>query len=174
MPKAGRKIGQLVKPDGSVTDGDHEVVEVLNNFFQSVFIQEDPFSVPRVSPKVVCTLNEINITESEVYDKLFSLNPNKAPGPDCLHPQLLKNCASSLTRPLFLLYTQSLNSGKIPEEWKRANIMQIFKKGSKTEANNYRPISLTSQLVKVLESLIRTKMIQYLMDNTMVTQWPKY
>ena len=45
--KVKASIGQLVKPDGSVTDGDHEVVEVLNNFFQSVFIQEDPFSVPR-------------------------------------------------------------------------------------------------------------------------------
>ena len=64
------------------------------------------------------------------------MNPNKAPGLDCLHPhvQLLKNCVSSLTCPLFVLYTQSLYNGKIPEERKRANMMPIFKKGSKTEA----------------------------------------
>ena len=49
--------------------------------------------------------------------------------------------------------------------------MPIFKKGSKTEANNYRPISLTSQLMKVLESLIRDKIIQYLMDNNIVTHY---
>ena len=73
-------------------------------------------------------LDEIHITEMEVYDKLSSLNPNKAPGPDGVHSQLLKNCASSLTHPLFLLYTQSLNSGIIPEEWKKANIMPILKK----------------------------------------------
>ena len=147
------------------------MVEVLSDFFQSVFTIEDPSFVPKVTPKVGCTLNEIYITESEVYDKLSSLNPNKAPGPDCLHTQILKNCASSLTHPLFLLYTQSLNSGKIPEDWKRANIMPIFKKGSKTKANNYRPISLTSQLVKILESIIRAKMMQYLMDNNIITHY---
>ena len=49
--------------------------------------------------------------------------------------------------------------------------MPIIKKGSKTEANNYRPISLTSQLMKVLESLIRDKIIQYLMDNNIVTHY---
>ena len=57
-----------------------------------------------VAPKVFCTLNEIDITESEVYNKLSIVNPNnrnKAPGPDCLHPQLLKNCVSSLTCPIF-------------------------------------------------------------------------
>jgi len=64
-----------------------------------------------------------------------------------------------------------LNSGKIPEEWKKANIMPIFKKGSKTKANNYRPISLTSQLVKILESIIRTKMMEYLMDDNIVTHY---
>ena len=61
----------------------------------------DPFSVSMIIPKVVCTLNEISITESEVYDKLSTVNPNKAPGFDCLHPQLLKNCASSLKCPIF-------------------------------------------------------------------------
>ena len=135
--KVKTSIGQLEKPDGLLTDGENEAVGVLNNFFQSVFTREDPFSVPKFSPRVGCTLNDIYFTETKVYNKLSSLNPNKAPGPDCVHPQLLKNCASSLAHPLFLLYTRSLNSGKIPEEWKRANIMPIFKNGSKTKAKNY-------------------------------------
>lgn len=49
--------------------------------------------------------------------------------------------------------------------------MPVFKKGSKTKANNYRPISLTSQLVKILESIIRSKMIQFLMENNIVTHY---
>ena len=116
------------------------MVEVLNDFFQSVFTREDPSSIPGFSPRVGCTLNEIHITEMEVYDKLTSLNPNKAPGPDCVHSLLIKKCASSLTHTLFLIDTQSLNSRIIPEEWKKANIMPIFKKGSKTKPKNYRPI----------------------------------
>jgi len=49
---------------------------------------------------------------------LKSLNPSKIPGPDKMHPQLLKNCAQSLAKSLFLLFVQSLNSGKLPKEWK--------------------------------------------------------
>ena len=59
--------------------------------FQSVFTKEDTLSVPKFTSKVTFSLNEILITESEVYDKLSSLNPRKAPGPDCLHPHLLKH-----------------------------------------------------------------------------------
>ena len=99
------------------------------------------------------------------------MNPHKAPGPDCLHPCLLKHCAESITKPLYLLYTQSLNNGTIPEEWKCANIMPIFKKGSKCKACNYRPISLTSPLVKILESLIRTEIMTYLTDNSLVSHY---
>ena len=94
-------ISQLEKPDGSLTNDDNEVVEELNNFFQSVFTQEDPSSVPEFPTKVNSSLKEICIAEEEVHDHLSSLNPNKAPGPDGLHLHLLKNCASSLTRPLF-------------------------------------------------------------------------
>ena len=49
--------------------------------------------------------------------------------------------------------------------------MPIFKKGSKVKANNYRPISLTSSLVKILESIIRTKIMEYLTDNNIVTHY---
>ena len=113
-------------------------------------------------------LDDIAITKSDVYDILVSLNPNKTPGPNNLHPRLLKNCARSLTKPLFLLFTYSLNSGTLPNEWEKANITLIYKKG-KTSANNYRPISLTSQIVKILESLIHSKIMHYLTDNV-VTQ----
>ena len=82
----------------------------------------------------------------------------------------MKNYARSLTKPLFLLFTYSLNSGTLPNEWKKANITPIFKKGSKTSANSYRPISLTSQIVKIPESLIRSKIMHYLTDNDIVTQ----
>ena len=92
--------------------------------------------------------------------KLSSLNPNKTPGSDGLHPCLLKNCATSLTRPLFLQHSQSLHIGKIPSDWELADITPAFKKGSKTQANNYRSISLISTLIKMLESMIKAKIIK--------------
>ena len=84
--KVKTSIGQLEKLDGSLTNGENEVVEVLNDFFQSVFTKEDPSSIPGFSSRVGCTLDEIHITEMEVYDKLSSLNPNKAQGQTvCIH-----------------------------------------------------------------------------------------
>ena len=167
--KVKSKIGQLERSDGTLTTGDEETVEVLNNFFKSVFTNEDPSVIPSFTTRVSTTLSDICITEAEVYDKLVLLNVNKAPGPDGLHSQILKNCASSLARPLCLLFTQSLNSGVLPKEWKQANVTPIFKKGSKSKASNYRPISLTSQPVKILESIIRSKILQYLSDNSVIT-----
>jgi len=64
-----------------------------------------------------------------------------------------------------------MNSVKLPIEWKMANVTPIFKKGSKTSTNNYRPVSLTSQVVKILEPLIRSRIMQYLEDNNIVTNY---
>ena len=61
---------------------------------------------------------------------------------------------NNLSKPLYLLFKQSFTTGRFPRDWKTANVTPIYKKGVKSEPNNYQPISL-SQVVKVLESLIR-------------------
>ena len=68
--KVKTSVGPLEKPDGSLTDDDSEVVDMLNNFFRSVFTQEDPHAVPDFAPKVNCYLVKICITMEEVHDKL--------------------------------------------------------------------------------------------------------
>ena len=88
-----------------------------------------------------------------VFDKLSKFKPFKSPGPDRIHPYTLKECSSSIHRPLCMLYNQSLQSGQLPLDWKCA-IIPVFKKGVKSEASNCRPISLTSQIIEILESII--------------------
>jgi len=68
--KVKSKIGQLERSDGTLTTGDEETVEVLNNFFKSVFTNEDPSVIPSFTTRVSTTLSDICITEAEVYDKL--------------------------------------------------------------------------------------------------------
>ena len=62
---------------------------------------------------------------------------------------------TNLSKPLYLLFKQSLTTGTLPRDWKTANVIPIYKKYVKSVPNNYQSISLTSQVVKVLESLIR-------------------
>ena len=63
-------------------------------------------------------LSDICQTEIEIFEALTSLKPNKAPGPYNIHSQVLKNCAESLAKPLFLLFTQSISTGMLPSFWR--------------------------------------------------------
>ena len=112
-------ITQLQKSDGSMTTSDLESAEELNNFLKSTSV-ETADNIPIIPTKIFDSLSH----------KLLALNGNKAPGPDALHPHLLKSCAASLTTPLFLLAQQSLTSGSLPNLWKRAHVTPIHKKGN--------------------------------------------
>jgi len=69
---------------------------------------------------------------------------------------------AEITRPLWMIFRKSLDEGAVPEDWKRANVSPVFKSGCRSGVDNYRPISLTSQICKVFESLLRDEIVKYL------------
>ena len=89
-----------------------------------------------------------------VYKKLQSLSSDKSPGPDKLHPRILKELATELTTPLTIIYNKCIDKGTLPSQWKEAIVTPIFKKGCKSDPSNYRPVSLTSVVCKVMEIII--------------------
>ena len=91
-----------------MTSSDTESAEELNNFFKSTFTVERADNIPTIPTKVTNSFSDINLSEETIFRKPLALNGNKAPGPDALHPHLLKSCAASLTTTLFLLAQQSL------------------------------------------------------------------
>ena len=92
-------------------------------FFQSVFVKEDSKEIPEFSDRTKngTTLSQIKISPEGVRKKLEDLKPDKSPGPDGLHPAMLKRMAGVLCAPLATLFNLSLETGHLPEDWKCAN-----------------------------------------------------
>jgi hypothetical protein len=105
-----------------------------------------------------------------VQDELEKLDGNKAPGPDNIHPLILKRCAISCSVPLTMIFKKSLEEGKLPSDWLQANVTPIFKKGCTLEPGNHRPISVTSIPCKVLEMLIRSNLEENLYENGLINK----
>ena len=148
--------------DGVVSD-DCTKADLFNKYFVSVFTKENLSNLPDTppfSPNV--NLDSMQVSPSEVFSELSTLDTNKACGPDGICPRLLREGAEQLAKPLASLFNKSLADGLLPFDWVSANITPVFKKGNKHRVGNYRPISLTCILVKVLERIIFNKLYSLL------------
>ena len=163
-------IADLCKDGVKITDSKMKA-DILNSYFGSVFTKENVHNIPaqRQSDAATSKLDFISITKDEVCKLLKMSNCNKSPGPDGFHPQLLKELANELAEPLATIFAKSLNEGVLPTDWKEAQITPLFKKGNKQEPGNYRPVSLTSVVCKLLESLLRKRIINHLKANTLLS-----
>jgi len=88
------------------------------------------------------------------------LRDDKASGPDELVPRFLNGISEGIIQPLTLLFRKVVEETEVPEDGKQANISPIFKSGNKSKTNKYRPVSLTSQVCKSFEAIIRDKMVE--------------
>lgn len=164
-------IADLKRDDGSIAKTDQEKAEVLNDFFQSVFTREPIGDLPMPPHFDYATsLDDFDITQEDVRKLLKGLKTGKAAGLDGISPILLVETADQLALPISNIFRKSLNSGRIPDDWRKACITPIFKKGSRSSPNNYRPVSLTSIICKTMESLIRTKIMDHLQKNNLICQ----
>ena len=106
-------------------------------------------------------MNDIYITENGVIKLLKDLNPHKASGPDQIPTRLLKLCASELAPAIVRVFQTSLDSGTVPSDWKETLITPLFKKGERNVASNYRPVSHTSVVSKILEHIVHSSIVRH-------------
>jgi hypothetical protein len=145
--KSRTGIGPLKTEDGSIT---------------SVFEKEDLQNMPTKPRETNSNLSSVEITLNLVLEKLKELKIDAAPGPDGISTKILKELRYEIAELLGNLFEKSLNQSTVPKDWKVATVTPIHKKGTKSDPANYRPVSLTGIPCKVMESIIKEKMMEHL------------
>lgn len=164
-------VHNLLDDKGNTISDDGAKANVLNNYFSTVFTVEESTSLPDMDIRLFSSqMTEVNFTQEDVRKKLNELNQSKSAGPDGIHPRILKELSKELCLPLFLCFRASLLQGIVPEQWKTARVTALHKKGSKSDPRNYRPISLTSVVAKVLEKFVRDAIYMHLVDNNLLSK----
>ena len=114
-------------------------------------------------------MTDISISEAGLLKLLKNFKPKKAYGPDKIKPVILQDLRSELVPILMkVLFERSIESGAVPHIWNSANVSPIYKKVDKSAAANYRPISLTCILCKVLEHIIASNVVKHLNSNRLM------
>ena len=132
----------------------------LNNQFTSVFTIER-YPIPVIDPSLYSSMPPLDIGTNGIIKQLKNLNQNKATGPDELPARVLKETAEQIA-PIITHIQQSYNTGKLPNDWLQALVTPIHKKSLKSDPANYRPISLTCILCKVMEHIIVSNIWKHL------------
>ena len=165
-------IGPLIDSTKRLVTAPLEMAEMLSNQYSSVF------STPRnhdLSWQAIFEetepsepgIQDIHYTDNELENAMGELSANAAPGPDGFPAVLLKRCRGALAPPLATIWRNSVSTGDIPDVCKSATITPIHKGKSRAIPKNYRPVALTSHLIKVFEKVVRSKIVQYMSNNNL-------
>jgi hypothetical protein len=156
-------IGTLKQGDNVLTC-DIDKAKCLNEQFQSVFnkcTNDCDIDFNDINDCPMYTEDDI-FNEEEVMYELLKLDGSKSCGPDGIKPRILKIAAKELASPLCRLFNLSYSNGKLPSDWSIANISPLYKRGTKSDPKNYRPVSLTSIICKLMEKLVRKRLTKHL------------
>lgn len=166
---ARSNIGPLAS-GGNLITSDVGIAGVLNEYFTSVFTEESVDAIPETTVRYLGEhpLSTITCTEADILDKIGKLKANKSAGPDGYLPRVVKAVSNEIAPHLLKIFNKSLETGTVPDDMHIANVTPIFKKGPKDSPGNYRPISLTSTVGKMLESVIADQIVQHLEDNSLL------
>ena len=121
-------------------------------------------------PFTGCTVDDLSCSEADVYKVLSSIDVDKENGPYAISPRILKECAAELAPSITQLFNFSLDHSKLTSVWKSANVVPIHKSGERTLAENYRPVSITSILVKSLERIIHKHIMKFLTHHRLLSE----
>ena len=162
---------QTLENGRGYTENECEAAAVLQIYFMSVFVNEGDGPVPpfpaQVDPQQKL---EVILVEKDIREVLEGLNEHKIPGPDNIPNIILKKCATELVCPLLKLFKKTVSDGRLPQDWKNARIVPIHKSRSRGKPENYRPVSMTSHICKVMERIIKSRIMSHLQESNLLTR----
>ena len=164
--KCRTNVGPLKINNETIFD-DKRIAEHLNVYFASVFSSQNIENLENTTNNEFESITDILIDDKDVKQVINDIKDG-ASGPDNISVKFLKTYVNEVSPILREIYRKSLDSGSLPEQWKKANVTAVHKKGSKFEPSNYRPISLTSVPCKILETLMRKKVIEHIIENKLL------
>ena len=168
----GRKTSRLIhinNEDSSDYLSDKDCCDKFGEYFSSVF-KTNHEHLPEFQTRNGTLISDVIFTCEDIIKVVHNMNNTMSHGPDNFSCFLVKKLISSIASPLSLLFQCSMHEGKLPEIWKIACITPIYKgKGSKHDVANFRPISLTSVICKIMESIIKDRIMQHCIDNNLIS-----
>ena len=137
-----------LKQQGLTYSDPVDKANILNRQFESVFSKPQPLSLKQLAKQATA-----------------------ASGPDEISPKILKELHHEIAPILTLIFNLSLETGVVPIDWRTAGVVPVYKKGSKSKASNYRPISLTCIASKMLEHILVSNIMSHFHDNNLLSQY---
>lgn len=166
-------VGPLIDATSQIVSCPVKMAQMLSEQYKKVFsipIQpmEDAVDIfPDTDYSEQPRLCDIPFDEDDIIEAIDEIPHSSAAGPDRFPVLLLKNCKNSIAKPLYMIWRRSLDTGEIPQMLKTANIVPIHKGGSRGSPANYRPVALTSHLIKIFEKVLRKWIVSYMEENNL-------
>jgi ribonuclease P/MRP protein subunit RPP40 len=167
-PALRNSVGNVVSELGNKATDAVSKANVLFTTFESIYRADSGREIQPTYDPDVPTMQDLVVQSDEVRKQLSCLIRTKSPGPDGIHPAILKPLAELIAQPLAVLYNTSLTKASLPEDWKLSAVTPIHKGGSREIASNYRPVSLTSVVLKVLERIISEHIVGHLTTHNLL------
>ena len=164
------KIGPF-KIGGEYIDDTKELCRILVEQYNSQYsrsMNTEKISNEEINNTKEGDLIDIVFCEEDIVIAINKLNKNSAAGPDGIPSILLINTKEYIKTPLTLILRKSINEGVVPDVFKMAYVAPVYKGGSKLNPANFRPVSLTSHVMKVFERVLKVQLVRHLVENDLL------
>ena len=167
--KTYTSVGPLLDENNKLQSDPVAMCNILQNQYKKTFSDPNSGKKEPVTDRIeIPSLKDFTFNEEDIIKAINEIPLNSAPGPDKIPSILLKECKKQIAPALYILWRKSLDTGEIPEILKKQSIIPIHKKDSKATPANYRPISLTSHIIKLFERILRVKIVNFLETNNLI------